>query len=328
MLALGQNNLYDFRLQTLTDVQQMLSQLIVAKSKMMELNIPVITKMYGYLETIVATSNQNITNKPIAAMHQSAIAFLDKDLLEIFLNDPTDQDMRDALSLELTFVSAATRNLVNIHAYSEEEMISIVKGKQEVPYDDLLFIYTLRDFIESSVSGAVFSALVKSLPAVEKQPDNMTPYFWDEAFMLSIILHSVWRHYFLLSDNEKLFLLQNYFYQSIVLGIPVRLALSESLKRDAALGKGDVSLRFTRETLFEGKETIPTTTMTRQGRKVSVILKEYNQKSATEQISTLIQEKYIADIYRGQEDSIFFSEWLREALIICSRLKTGDILKS
>lgn len=327
MLALGQNNLYDYRLQSLNDVQQMLTTLLDAKEKMLAQNIPVIAKMYGYLEAIDKTANEQTVNKPLLALYQAAISFLDKDLMEIFLNDPTDKTMRDALSLELLHVSASTGNLPLAKAYTPEELQEIIKGRGEAFYDDVIFVSTLRQLFESNVSGSLFSALLKTLPASVTDPDNQRMYYWDDAFILAVMLHTIWRHFFLLSATDQQFLLQNYFYQSIVVGVPIRFALSEALKRAKAKGEQEKTLRLFRESILTGKENIPQNTMLRQGKLVGDVVKEFINKSATEQINTLVQEKYISDMYRGQEDNTFFALWMRELLSIVSQLKSGDITK-
>lgn len=328
MLALGENNLYDFRLQTLTDVEQLLLRFKNEKERMMQTNIAVMPKIYAYLEVIEKTLNSQITNKPLLALNQAAIGFLDKDLMEIVLNDPTDKEMRDALSLELVLVGAAINApLQAITPYTPEDMQAVLKGKEDVYYDDIVFTYSLRQFFEANVSGSLFSLMVKTLPSVLKEPENLKTYYWSDAFVLTMLLHSIWRHFFLLPQVDQQFILQNYFYQSIVLGVPVKFALQETLQRASVKGEGEKMVRFLRENLALGKETIPTTIDTAQGKTVADVSTEFLTKAATEQINTLVQEKYISDMYRGQIDNEYFSFWLRQALTIIWQLKSGDIFK-
>lgn len=327
MLALGQNNIYDFRLQTLAQVQQMLGQLIVEKQRFLDLNIPVIAKIFDSIEAINKTANEPNINKPIQAFHESAITFLDKDLLEIFYNDPKDKEMRDALSLELILVSAATGNVTGLSAYTDEEMLDILKGKEVPFYDDALFVYTLRKSFEGNVSNTLFSAMIKTLPGVATVPDNVKMYYWDEMFLLSVMLHAIWRHFLYLSQNDQLFLLQNYFYQSVIIGAPVKFELQETAKLAVSRRQGDGMGRFLIESLLSGKETVPSKTLMREGKITSDVFKDFMNKSANEAINTLVLEKFVSDMYRGQEDSEFFAAWLRETLSIVWSIRTGEILK-
>lgn len=328
MLALGQNNIYDFRLQTLTQVQQMLMQLLQVKEQMLQHNVPVIEKMYHSLEALNATLLQPTMNKPIQAFHESALTFLDKDLMEIFYNDPLDQEMRDALSVELVLVSAATGNIPSLNVYTDEEMLEILKGNTELAYyDDSIFVYTLRKSFESNTSNTLFSSLTRTLPNVTKDPDNMKMYYWDDAFIMSMILHSIWKHFLFLPPNDQLFLLQNYYYQSIIIGVPVRFALQEAVKLGVSRREGEKVIRFLVESLLQGKETIPYNTFAREGKLTGDVIKEFFNKSTTEQINTLVQEKFVSDIYRGQEDNEFFAAWLREALSLAWSIRSNDILK-
>lgn len=328
MLALGENNLYDYRLQTLTDVQGVLSKLLAAKEQMLSQNNEVINKIYTSFESIQKVLNEKTPSTPLQAWNESMIGFLDKDLMEIFLNDPTDVEMRYALSLELKFIEAATNTgTTPVNPYTEEEMSLILKGKGDAFYDDFLFVFTLRQLLEANVSGTIFSLLVKTFRPIEENSDNTRSLYWNDAFVFSAVLHSIWRHFFLLSEVEQQFILQNYFYQSIVLGVPVRFALRETLIRASVKGKTEKTLQSFRESISVGKETIPTNILTAQGKTVGAVMREFVTKMATEQINTLVQEKYISEVYRGQQDNEFFAAWLRETLTTIAQLKSGEILK-
>lgn len=329
MLALGQNNLYDFRLQTLTDVDQVLLRVLDQKERLLSLGEPAIEKMLGYFEVINTVASTPPPGKAMRALHDTAISFLDKDLIEIFLKDPGDVEVRNAVSVQLLFVSAMTNTLkVTITPYTEEEMIEILKGKQGVSYyDDLNFIYTLRQIFEANVSPNIFSLMTKSLAPVVDESNTIQLYFWSDAFILTSLLHTIWRHFSLLSESDQQFLLQNYFYQSIVVGIPVRFYISDACKRASSQGTAEKTFRFFRENLLSGKESLPNDTLMRQGQTLGTVVKEFTQKAAAEQINTLVQEKLIAERYRGQADSSFFSDWLREVLTTVSQLASGDILK-
>jgi hypothetical protein len=327
MLALGQNNIYDFRLQTLAQVQQMLGQLLVEKQRFLDLNIPVIAKMFDSIEALSKTATDTTLSKSIQAFNESAITFLDKDLLEIFYNDPTDQEMRDALSIELVLVSAATGNITGLTPYTDEEMLEILKNKEIPYYNDALFVYTLRKSFENNTSNALFSAMVKILPGSAKVADNVRMYYWDEIFVQTMMLHSIWRHFLYLSPNDQQFLLQNYFYQSIIVGVPVKVAVQEAGKFAVSRREGEKMGRFLMEMLLEGKESIPLKTLMREGKLTGLVFKDFIQKSATEKINTLVLEKFVSDMYRGQEDAEYFALWLRETLSLVWNIRTADILK-
>ena len=327
MLALGQNNIYDFRLQTLAEVQQMFGRLLQDKQKFLDLNVPVIPKMFTTLEALSKTSIEPSLNKPIQAFVEASLTLLDKDLMEIVYNDPTDKEMTDALSIELLLVSAATANIQGVNAYSDEEMLDILKGKDLPYYDDAIFVYTIRKSFEGNISNSIFSAMVKTLPGVDKTPDNIKMYYFDELFLLSSMLHSIWRHFLFLPVSDQQFLLQNYFYQSIILGVPVKFALQEAAKLAVSRREGDKMTRFLVESLLQGKETVPYQTLARDGKFTGDVFREYFTRSATEQINTLVLEKFVSDIYKGQEDAQFYSLWLREMLGIAWSIRSANILK-
>lgn len=324
---LGQHRLYDFRLQTEKDWSDALAALVQNQPALGNMGVPIFEKMYKYINAIAGAYTNPPTHIPKLALQNTVLSFLDKETIREFLEDPIDQEIRDALSIQLIMMASALHvSPIEIHSYTNEELDLILKG--EGLYDDGFFALTVHDIISDDLELDDPAKLVRTLLPLKDQEDRDRQFFWNDAFMFSLMMHGVWKTFPNLNDNDQQFLLQNYFYQGIVCGAPVRFSLQEAAMQQNAGGKGQAAIANYLRVLSENKEFIPLNTDNFQGKKLSILVPEFLGKVAGgEEIGTIAQERYINSYYRDQVNRDAYSAWLREALSIILRLRNGNIVE-
>ncbi len=321
MYTLGQRKLYDFRMQSLSEVQAVLTSLLNERKRLEATGIATFGKMYKYIEPLHAIAMMGDSkDAPLLIVDQFLLTFLDADLVKEVLLHPDDADLRNALAIQLGFIAAGTNNIPNIDSYTDEELKLIFKGDGSF-YDEAVFVYTLREMVSGQPDSSIISALFATLRPVTELDDIEAKYFWDDAFVLSMMLHVIWKNIGVLSNLEQQTLLQNYFYRAIVAGVPVRVWLAE-----AAEERPETMIQWS-QMLSRSREHVPTNTRERTGEAFSSLVNRYLAEVLGEQISTLAQEKFLKTVYQNQPNKEVYSVWLREALVIVYHVKNGDLLE-
>lgn len=324
MPVLGQHKIYDFRKQTLQDVRDVLLGLIEIKDEIVSKDIVGINKIFQYAEAINASASKENTDDTLEMIiDKEVIRFLDAGIIAQFIADPNDDENREAMSIQLAMVATATHSLkLDIPPYTKDELRAIFKGEGSF-YNDLNFVSTLRHILSEGTDGEIGELLLHSLPSIENSEDVAMTFLWDEAVIFSMILQTVWSLLPVLNGESQKFLIQNYFYFSTVIGVPVRIWIQDFLNNAEDFGKATTALV---RSLDENNESVPLNDEDETGKSLVNIFKEYVSKVYGEQIAALEQEKFIEGIYPEQKDSNVYSPWLRETLNIVQHLRKGDIL--
>ncbi len=322
MPTLGQRKFYDFRMQSLSEVQTALTKLLNERARVEALKLPVaIEKFYQYAGSLQQLSMAGEDkNQPLLLVDQFILTYFDPELVDAFLQTPTDVELYTALSFQLGYLSAATNRTPNLKSYTDEEMKEILRGEGSY-YDETVFLHTLREIIEGSPDQSVVAALLATLPPVRDMADVDSVYFWDEALLLGMMLHTVWKHAGLLKSQDQQKLMQNYFYRAIVAGVPVRVWLTEVVEE-----KSDIMLQWS-QMLSRNREHVITNTSEQTGEPFADVIRRYLAAVLSEEISTLAQEKFLKDLYGSQPNKDVYSVWMREALSVVYHIKNQDLLE-
>ncbi|TAN33538.1 hypothetical protein EPN28_01860 [Patescibacteria group bacterium] len=321
MFTLGRRKVCEFRRCSWQDVREAFLELEKAKADLIAKGAN--EKMFDYASQIGARATKEELSGAMDVIEKEIILFLDSELVAEFMDKPDDSEIAGALALQLSFISAALGLGAGVKPYEKEELKIILKGEGGF-YNDLVFVATLGDFLRNGADKEIGEMFVRTLPAVSKSEDIKKQYFWDDAFIFSMLLQAVWKMFGQFGANERQFLLQNYFYSAIVTGVPARFYLGEFLggKSDADF---DAMSRNIIQSLEQSNESVPTSDAGDESRKLSVLLKDFSGRGYNQDTAILEAEKFLQNIYRGQEEREAYASWLREALAIVLHLKKGDI---
>lgn len=320
--------LFFFRLEKWEEIKNGLSLLADKKDEILKNGDKVTAKMFEYLDQLFLGCKIYNEKNIFEAIDISTVSFLSPALIKEFIKDPTVQVLRDRLSVQGSLVSAATINLLNpnFEPYNYDEMAGILIDGNKKIYSDLVFVYTLRALMEmnepDSRVGAVFTTLTPVDPDVEEFP----LYYWNEALIFSLTMQLVWKNFYLFSEPQQEFILKNYLFSAIVSGVPVERWIKQILSAEVNGFSNEQTNRIFTKAIESSVERIPVNTVTFESRKLNEMLSDYIGKVYSGDIKTLIQEKYIQDIYKGQLEGKRFGEWLRVLLQLYYSLRTGEYL--
>lgn len=314
-LKLGAQKLYTFYFQPQNEVVLVLNELVAAKDRL-ELFTPNSKGIFGVAETL-SKQLQNTSNGILIKIDKALISLISVDLVKSFIANPSDQEILTSLSSQIFLVAAATDNLSpqlkEIKPYNDEEINLILAGKLPY-YDDILFVYSLRQMITGATSSDYIGKLLNSLPSAPKEDEYETvEFYWLEVLISSLILQLAWAYFVDLSISDRKFLLQNYFYQSLVIGVPLRDRLLIAYNGSNAQ-ELDTEFDGIIHILDYSGEFVPTTSEAVFGVKVPEVIHQVFALVYEAQIKTFAQEKFITDFYEGEKNIQVMQNWLREFL--------------
>jgi len=328
MAEAGQGTLYDYRTEDWSEVERSLLALMNEKERLTALNIPAIDKMYGRIEAIYATATRIDEGNPFEVIDKELVRFLKPALIDHFINNPEDAEMRNVLSSFFIMMAAATNNFSagdSFTPYSTDELSAILMGSGGI-YDDVLYIRSLRSYLENAEGAEQASLILNALPAIPLEGAEEPMYYWDDALIFALMLQVAWKNFFSFNERGQQFLLQNYFYRAIAAGVPVRTWLRMLINNiDDPTERKKTADEFLKY-IDTGNERIPVNTETMETKKLSEIVRECASKSYGDQVEILAQDKFISDLYRNQVYEDEFSGWLREALFIVFKLRKNDMV--
>lgn len=328
---LGAKNLFGFREQTWEEVLSALEKLAGQKSVLLKQNIPGVEKMYNYIDPIYDLARFDNKDEMIDRLDKNSISYLSVPLIKEFLINPNNQEVRDALSIQLGFVAAATNNLGEFTPmpYAAEEIKDALQGTLPY-YSDLTFIHTLRQQITDKLySEDLPTVLLNTFPSVADKEGKEEILFWDNHFINALMLAVIWMGFPLLETSNQKFLIQNYLYYSIVAGVPVRsflkqilLAVAEADDEESHIG---IVMFFTKTFEFN-EESVPLDVLGEETMKLTDIFHNYLAAVYEEKVNTLAQEKFLMEFYKGEAKGGSYRRWLREIFTLLIQLPQPDFI--
>jgi hypothetical protein len=321
------HNLFFFRLEKWPELKASLDLLAQKKEELLPGGDKVVAKIFDYLDEIFLGCKIYKDKNVFEVIDISTISFLSPVMIKEFIKDPTVQVLRDRLSVQASLVSAATLNLPEpLELYNYDEMAGILIDGNKKLYSDLNFLFTLRALLEADEPDDRVGAVFTTLSPIDPDQKEFPLYYWNEALIFSLIMQLVWKNFFLLPDNQQEFLLKNYLFSALVAGVPIEYWLRQILSSEVEGFDNDKASRAFAKAIEGNLERVPINTVTFESRKLTDILSDYIGKIYSGDIKTLVQEKFIQDIYKGQLEEKRFSDWLRNLLQLYYNLRTGEYL--
>lgn len=314
-LNLGAQKIYTFFSQPVPSVVSALDNFVFQKEKH-ELFNEGFREIYDVAEVLKKKLNEPTGYK--AMFDSGTIALINEDLLKAYISNPSDKELLSVLASQILMVASASDTaemMKNIKPYDEEDMQLILQGKFEF-YDDGVFVYSLRKMLdETNVSAQLISKLLNSLPPAPKEEEYADEkHFWLDCLIKKMMLQLVWKNFDVLSTSDQKFLIQNYFYISMVMGIPVNELLQKI--DDQEVYANILKL------LEYNYEIIPLSAEGSFGIGLIETMHEFNSISYQEKINTFAKEKFIKSFYEGEEKTEAMQNWLRQLLTVFVTLRS------
>jgi len=329
-MAENQQSLQYHHQQSWDEVKKALSDLMDNKLLLLKKDFPGFAPMYAHIESLYNRAQQVKRKDVLEIIDEETIRFLSLFLCYTFLLQPELPERSEALAVHLMMISAATDNFVvkkNFEPYNWVELEEIIQGEDRF-YDDIYFVNTLRSIITGKDNLEHSKVLLKSLSTKSEQEDDRGLYFWDEAFVFSMILQAIWKNFAFFEKQKQIFLLQNYFYTAIVAGVPAQKLIIQALdKADEAKDESVIKLNNNFIKAIAGShETVPIDTISEGGKRLSDIVSEcFTKVYSGKGVDILAQENYIKEIYKGQQHADIFSFWIREVLNIILHMRKKNL---
>ena len=323
-MAAIEHNLFEYCLQP---IEKVVTALEAAEDAYETIRVkgPIMERLYRYVFAIYEEALRQPPSDSLVIAHRELIRFLDADLLTDFLKNPDDKPTRDILSSQLALIGVATTPVSNVEPYDTVELQKAIKGESGI-YNDIALLSTLHRVLHGNDEAlqSYYSLLFGLLPAI--RPDDLFQnYSWEEAFMYAVLLQAVWSGFPGLTPERQQFLLQNYYYQAIVVGVPVRSYLQAFITGNPKAKPVDQMMLLER-LLDANREAVPTKTAGAESKLFVDVLREYMAALYGGEVSTLAQEKTVEDFYRGQSNAEVYTGWLRESLNIIYHLQRHDLV--
>lgn len=274
----------------------------------------------GYL-AMIWVALKEITPKSIDDAYVTQVfSFLDTALLEKIATQLTTASEADwqELGKQALYVATAMGVVSEIKPYSPEEFTALLDDAGAVFHESHVIV-TLGYIILTGDPS--YSSQIMRLLSQDYNPDLSFGYEWVDALMMGLLIHAAWQYFPTLSERDRQYLLQRFFYRAIISSVPVRDWLAQTY--ESRIDSTQVNALF--QPLLASLELVPTNIDLSANKKFGEIMKEFITVVSREQISTLAQEQFLNKWYVNTPTGQLFRAWLRESLGIINRIQTNTL---
>ncbi|MBI2444030.1 MAG: hypothetical protein HYV42_02185 [Candidatus Magasanikbacteria bacterium] len=312
--------------QSNAEVDRVWRELIVGRERLLATAPAAATRLWQYLEPIYQRWSAHDVNSAYWPADEQTIRLIEAPLLRDFIADPTSQEMRDALALEVMLVHAALGLRTDLTPYTPEELRQILFEEEGIEYyNDAVFAHTLRAVLQG---GEMELMVPQLLGGLEQQAASGGGWGqladWSGALLYALTLQAAWRYFPHLRPPDQQLLLTHYFWQAIACGVPVRERLQVALVIPDAAARAPAPALV--KMLGENKELVAVDTAGARARPLIELIKEAEAATRGKGADAFRLEEFAGGIYRDQVGRDAFAGWLREAIQIVLRLRAGTLV--
>ncbi len=312
--------LFPLALQTFDETIAAVRELIVARDRLMGLNIPVIKTIYVYLDAINYYIGMDEPDPIKRRIDRATFRFLDASLMRQFKDDPTDALTRDAVSLQLVMIYAALGLMNDVEPYTTEEVQILLRDKTDF-FGEEIFAQTLRAAVSGQNAEGIVPELMILLTAHAKGNGGEV-YDWYGAVIYTLMLSVVWYNFKYLQPTDQALLLHEYLYIAIVLGVPVRECITEVYSHDVVQDISEID-SIVRAGADNNTEMVPTR-FPDEAMPLRDLFNKYRGEFGESPTNPLGQQQYVDRLYSGQANRDRFIVWLRETINILLHMRAQD----
>ena len=324
--------IYDYASTAPAKTLDALSTLVGEKTRVLGLGISAATKILAHAEKIVSEFRTKDQSKILTQLDLATLGYLDKEIVEAFIQDPGNSEIRNILTVKLLFVSAATGLLDEAEIFSPDELEKMDQADNlsDLSLDEDLFqkisyAKTVR-YIMVADDGVDYLTHLRRQVATAYYDQSQMTYDREGAFLYGLILRAAWSVFHLFSTEDRQLLLESSIYCGIVSGTPLAAILSvffsTRIPRDERERLNYI--QFYWNFANGNQEIVPLNIAEVKGKKLNEIVLNYIAAARTDSVDGFAQKKFIDDLYLDQPGRDPYGRWLREATAVILHLKKGD----
>lgn len=251
--------------------------------------------------------------------NKSVIGLLDLNLISGFLSRNQNADGIDLLNKQLVLISIALGVNTEFKELLPEEFKEIaLSGKSDFNIVDL--IGTTRLSMFTLVAREYLPFMLNLLEFDDMKEAKL--YTFEDTLLLVMFLYDIWSQYDFLNNYQKLYLLQSYFYKSIAIGVPMENALAVKPEQSDNQGQYKKHCQFLARALDTNIEDVITDISGEETKKFNEILDKYLLRFQDAR-GGIELNKFVEELYSGQQGRDAFVSWLREAIYIDLEARKG-----
>ncbi|HAZ28861.1 MAG TPA: hypothetical protein DCY48_03760 [Candidatus Magasanikbacteria bacterium] len=285
------------------------------------------TAQYETLHTYAELLAGYVEHPPLAdpswKLDKAVIGLIDPARIEQFFHTPEDAAIVNDVLFQLKHTIAVTVTDGTEELYRVSRMEKIFLG-QVAEYDTASFVYSLRQGLNADDLPAYRAMIIPYLQIEDIQ--RRKQFTWLEALIFILLLQMVWHRFRTLIDAEQEFLLQRYVYRSIVLGIPVRDAITDALYESPSWFDYVSLDDFYHRVIENNQERIPLSLTEEKEVLLPAVMKMYYAKAGDKDADPLMQNTFAKEIYQDMPGHGAFEVWLVEVLYIVTHLRHGSLI--
>jgi hypothetical protein len=262
-------------------------------------------------------------------INKQLFQLVDVDLIASFIDNPEEEAIANELEVELGLIASALGLLEGQDVYPEVVMYEILSFRNsDAKIDIPTYINSLREYVDGGDRLEVIQAAIAHLGLVYENEDFYQGATWLDALIITLLLDIVWTGYGSLSPEGKKILLTNYLHTSVVLGVPIEYLLDQFfVNQTRTIIDMGVEAALLSRAVKENTEQIVVNTTTGDQKALSVIFKEIDQLAEKSDDSGFAVQKYIKNIYAGQEYGDEHTSWMRQLLHVYARIQNGGFIQ-
>jgi len=299
------NNFFTHCTGTFLEAKEALLELLKNKDKIIRQDSGA-KELFGFAEDINNLVSKD--NKEFNSVFQSLTRFLNKNLISKYLQNPANPDLKRELVRQLLFVYAGLGQPLAIEVYNPEELRQIAVG-EKTDFEDSVLARTLGKLLVGELATEVEVPLLLGFLQMNGGKETREQMDWKTAYVLALVLHTLWHYFPFLVEEAQQILMENYLYASISAGVPVFQILQNHLLTIDATSTENVF-----DSLSENVEEMPMDFEFKEWVAVIDIAKRYYASLAGKDPDAFTREQFIKDFYQNNPNRDIMRTWMREVL--------------
>ena len=272
------------------------------------------------LGDFVADHNEADPEWPV---DKACLFMFDPSVAKRFLQTPQDPAVQEDLYIQLGHVVAMTVTNGKEELYTPDQVRQILSGEMG-EYNFIWFAYTLRQ-AELGQDRELYSEILLSYFSIEQVQSRME-FVWQEAVYYMLMLQILWSQFSHMDAPDQEYLLEQYFYRALVVGVPLRERLQYFLYIAPSVYDYVILDYFCVQAIDKNKEVIPQSTTEDKNRSLAEVLRAYENRAGEDIVDGFKQQAFVESIYGNQPGRDAFVAWLQELLYIATHVKRGSLI--
>jgi|GEM_PF-6496574 len=301
-------NFYNYSTQDFSEAFEAVAMLANNKVQILQAD-PGAKEIIGCAETVYGQFL--VENNPRLLTYHGLLKYLEKDLAINYSHDLRSQELKKELARQILLIYVALSNPLAAEIYSPNDIVGIADGRK-TDYEDSVLARTLGKILSGEIEIADYVEPLLGFLNVNGGSEAREKLDWKSAFILALILHTLWNYYEKLPAMGRSLLLQNYLYLGVVAGVPIAEILSAYLDKISDYTEKQDESDFVLGGLQLNKEEVPLATTFDKWQGLKDVISKLMSRLQAKNFDALAQEDFYQELYKDVKGRDIFIHWLRE----------------